>query len=190
MDSALSHSISTRRIHPSRPNCPPSKCISLLSKSRSPPLSQIDLENSSECTFSPKTNRAGGKIRNKEEFYNDMDKFSKLRISKIEAMRNQLRTGEESYTFMPAICEKSAQILQQKSQVGPKRRRRVQSSEGSFSVNTQLTEERMDFVPRVNRLSKEMIRGQPVETILYGDAMRRQKKKTPQTNTRVFSPSA
>ena len=149
-----------------------------------------DLQEVDGCTFQPKIK---SKRQNKtyEEFYEYMKNFVNKKNSKILNLKAEEDKAIEKsldFTHQPKLCDKSLQMIAKKSDLEESTFDRLHKLYKGKSINTNdsmVFEAKNDepsvfFHPTVNKKSQMMSRTQPVDKILYEDALRRiNKDKTP-----------
>lgn len=149
-------------------------------------LKEIDEING--CTFHPKI-RTSRKPKTYEEFFNYMNGHTERKEKKVKSMQEEVRIAYEKsidFTYQPKLCEKSLQLIAKKSIIDEtvvdrlhKFYKHHMKSE-NVSIDSPLPEEKTGeqrfFHPLVNKRSKEMQRSDPVDKILYDDALRRLNK--------------
>lgn len=147
-----------------------------------------------ECTFKPqiKTKREN---KNYDEFYEYMKNYTQKKENKIKNIKDEESKAQEKsleHTYQPKLCEKSLQMIAKKSDLEEStfdrlhklyKNQSVKSSNNSAResfVSDIKNDESVSFHPTVNKKSQILIRTEPVEKILYNDALRRiNKDKNP-----------
>lgn len=155
---------------------------------------KFDKEELSACTFMPKTNNKEKPSTKQSTFNAKLDEYiSRQRKNKEKAIEDSKKLAEkvendEQLSYKPTICEKSKEILLKKQpQEGPIYERLYNIGKGQLKVSSdsqaepkKLNEEpEIFFHPTINEKSRNLIRTDKIENILYDDAKRR-KNNPPQ----------
>ena len=150
-----------------------------------------EIEEVNGCTFKP-TIKSKREAKTYEEFYEYMKHFTDKKNKKIQSMKDEEeKTLEKSLDFshQPKLCEKSIQMIARKSDLEEStfdRLHKLYKGTGKSStvsgresiVSEAKTEENsLSFHPTVNKKSQMLNRSEPVEKILYDDALRRINKE-------------
>ncbi|OMJ69045.1 hypothetical protein SteCoe_33341 [Stentor coeruleus] len=146
------------------------------------------------CTFKPQI-KAKREKKSYNEFYEYMKAYTDKKESKIKTIKEEENKASEKtseYTHQPKLCEKSLQMIARKSDIEEStfdRLHKLYKNTSGKSANTSgreslvpdiKSEESSLFHPTVNKKSSMMNRSEPVEKILYDDALRRiSKDKNP-----------
>ena len=144
------------------------------------------------CTFKPEI-KAKREKKTYEEFYEYMKRYNEKKEKKITHMKEEESKAKEKsmdFSHHPKLCEKSLQMIARKSDLEEStfdrlhKLYKLQNKSGSIhkeSITADMKhEEGLTFHPTVNKKSQVMNRSDPVEKILYDDALRRiNKDKNP-----------
>lgn len=146
------------------------------------------------CTFKPQIKTKREKKTN-EEFYEYMKAYIQKKENKIKSMKDEEKKANNKsmeFTHQPKLCEKSIQMIARKSDLEEstfdRLHRLYKSASGKSSNNSGRESVATDFKnddsvlfhPTVNKKSQLLNRSEPVEKILYDDALRRiNKDKNP-----------
>jgi hypothetical protein len=144
-----------------------------------------DMEEINNCTFHPKI-KTKRKTKTCDEYFDYMKNFVEKKDKKVIKLREDHKKAEESidFTHQPKICEKSIQIMAQKSEIENNTFDRLHktfkfknnSCENTHDVN--VADSRIEETVRPKIFKKQNIqRSEPVDKLLYKDAIRRQKRK-------------
>ena len=150
-----------------------------------------DMEEINNCTFHPKI-RTQRKQKTYTEYYEYMNNFAEKKQQKVKNLQEEeKKTYEKTNDFdhQPKICENSLRILASKSIVEETAFDRLHkfykynaksednSGRDSPASNIKLESQKF-FHPVINKKTQELQRSDPIEKILYDDALRRLKKNT------------
>ena len=139
------------------------------------------------CTFKPQI-KSKREAKTYEEFYNYMKNFSEKKEKKIKTIKEEEEKALEKsldLPHQPKLCEKSMQMIARKSDLEESTFERLHklyknqskasntSNRESIVSETKSEENSLSFQPTVNKRSKMLNRTEPVEKILYDDALRR-----------------
>jgi hypothetical protein len=150
-----------------------------------------EIEEVDGCTFKPKIK---SKRENKtyEQFYEYMKNYVDKKNVKIKQMKDEENKNLEKnseFSHQPKLCDKSIQMIARKSDLEESTFDRLhklykgQAKSNSNSLRESLvseikTEESVKcFHPKVNKKSQMLNRPDPIEKILYDDALRRINKE-------------
>ncbi|OMJ89201.1 hypothetical protein SteCoe_8677 [Stentor coeruleus] len=148
---------------------------------------QKEQEEKSGCTFKPQI-KAKRENKTYNEYYEYMKehvqkKENKIKSIKEEEIKNQEKNAENFH--QPKLCEKSLQMIARKSdleesafdrlhkQYKSASRKSINTVSREFLVSDFKNENSSLFQPTVNKKSQMLNRSDPVEKILYDDALRR-----------------
>ena len=149
-------------------------------------LKQIkDLEEINNCTFHPKI-KTKRKTKTCDEYFDYMKGFVEKKDKRVAKIREDNKKAEESVDFnhQPKICEKSAQIMAQKSVVDSNAFDRLHKSfkykgsscENRDAINSKSHIEESTTKPNISKKPVSQ-RQETVDKVLYKDAIRRQNRK-------------
>ena len=153
---------------------------------------KFDKEELSACTFQPKTNNKEKPSSKPSIFNAKVDEYvNRQRKNKEKAIEDSKRLAEkaendEQLSYKPTICERSKEILLKKQpQEGPIYERLYNIGKGQANSDVQADPKKLNedpeifFHPTINEKSRNLIRPDRIENILYDDAKRR-KNNPPQ----------
>lgn len=148
-----------------------------------------DMEEINNCTFHPKI-KTKRKTKTYDEYFDYMKTFADNKDKKVSKLREEGKKAYDDsidFNHQPKICEKSVQIVAQKASLETNTFERLHKFfkyKGSScetlrdSITCDMnTEEPSLFQPKVNKRSQVINRPEPIDKILYKDAIRRQKRK-------------
>lgn len=140
-----------------------------------------------DCTFKPQI-KSDRKKKTYEEFYQYMNKFSQQKETKIKNLKEQEMIAYEKsndFNYRPELCEKSIKILARKGHAEEPVHERLNSYKNKKplikiakknSLDDNKKEISKEFHPTLNKKSLMIQRSEPIEKILYDDAIRRKNK--------------
>lgn len=143
------------------------------------------------CTFKPEI-KAKRETKTYDEFYEYMKRYTEKKEKKITYLKEEESKAKEKsmdFSHQPKLCEKSLQMIARKSDLEEstfdrlhklyKLQNKSISNRESVVIENKF-DEGLTFHPSVNKKSQALSRSDPVEKILYEDALRRiHKEKNP-----------
>ena len=149
-----------------------------------------EIEEINGCTFHPKIN-AQRKQKTYEEYYEYMNNFADKKDKKVKKLQEEekkLLEKSNNFAYKPQLCERSLQIIARKSTIEASTFDRLHKfyQTNGRSLNDSGRDSPVEikplpqkfFHPVVNKKSQEIQRTEPIEKILYDDALRRLKKSS------------
>ena len=111
-----------------------------------------------QCTFQPILNKTVDTIRTADQFYNDQLEFTAKAHEKIiKGCEEKIQNESKELTYRPKINENS----------------RWKSSKRSTTKQSFEEEPKVNQQPVINPKSRNLVRNESVDTLLYNDALRR-----------------
>lgn len=147
-----------------------------------------EIQEINSCTFKPKITTKR-KEKSYDEFYEYMAKFKEQKEKKIKMIQEEEQKAIEKSSdcsYQPKLCEKSIQIVARKSTIDDNTFERLHNYYKCKGNSVDRSDKGMDskhdspnkeFQPKVSKKSQNLQRTQPVENILYNDAIRRKNKE-------------
>lgn len=149
-----------------------------------------DMEEINNCTFHPKI-KTKRKTKTCEEYFDYMKTFTDKKEKKVSKLREEGKKAYDDsidFNHQPKICEKSVQIMAQKASIETNTFERLhkffkykgnscETVRDLLTVDSNINDTHASFQPKVNKRSQGISRPEPVDKLLYKDAIRRQKRK-------------
>lgn len=164
--------------------------------------SEYEKKELETCTFKPSVNPNQYK-RTVDEFISSMEEYNKAKAEKIKNLKEmyEKEKGENKAPYKPSICKRSEELLNKKKveRSGPIHENLYKGYKKAFnkqldgvtkdeshSLNASISDnESLNFVPKVNKRSKQIKRSESIDKILYEDALRRRNKSVDMTDSRI-----
>lgn len=131
-------------------------------------------------TFQP-SGSGNSKRRSLGEFLREQERFSKQKQEKLSCLREEQEQCEESSlstAYHPSLNENSLRIMQEKPRENSVFEKLYNSSKAPSALSS-IAELDSSFTPSVNKKSRDLLRKESVDSLLYKDALRRQQKEAP-----------
>ena len=147
------------------------------------------MQDINDCTFHPKI-RTKRKSKTYEEYFEYMKSFTDRKQKKIKNIQEEEKIAYEKatdFTHQPKLCEKSLHMIAVKGSIDEPLFDQAKFSKyyaKSGNATTKYSPISADkdlpkfFHPSVNKRSQDLQRPEPIEKILYDDALRRHTKQS------------
>ena len=148
-----------------------------------------EMEEINDCTFHPKI-KTKRKAKTCDEYFEYMKTFSDRKQKKITSIQEEEKKSYEKSIDLPhkpKLCEKSLHMVATKASIEEtlynqtKLSKYFAKSDNTNTKHSPISEEKAQqkfFHPSVNKRSKDLQRAEPIEKILYDDALRRLTKQS------------